>query len=112
MDQPQTDVTPLRRMRNALDGLLGQEKSALERYTPIFEALEKPSARCPRPRPWPQHLFHLSRLICGRWARGVGRHQCVFFGKMKQGIAPFIFPQIRNTQRPRPRNGSRVSASG
>ena len=27
-------------MRNALDGLLGQEKSALDRYAPIFEALE------------------------------------------------------------------------
>ncbi|AHM03093.1 hypothetical protein roselon_00660 [Roseibacterium elongatum DSM 19469] len=40
IDQPQDEVTPLRRLKNTLEGLLGHEKGALERYGPLFESLE------------------------------------------------------------------------
>ncbi|MBY6202648.1 class I SAM-dependent methyltransferase [Maritalea mobilis] len=40
IDQPQDEVTPLRRLKNTLEGLLGHEKGALERYAPVFEALD------------------------------------------------------------------------
>lgn len=40
IDQPQNEITPMRRMRNTLEGLLGHEKAVLERYAPVFEAIE------------------------------------------------------------------------
>lgn len=61
VDQPQTDVTPMRRLRNALDGLLGQEKSALERYTPIFEALEETFGALPETAPVAPNIYFVFR---------------------------------------------------
>lgn len=61
IDQPQTDVTPLRRIRNALDGLLGQEKSTLERYTPIFEALEETFGALPETAPVAPNIYFVFR---------------------------------------------------
>ena len=61
VDQPQTDVTPLRRMRNALDGLLGQEKSALDRYAPIFEALEETFGALPETAPVAPNIYFVFR---------------------------------------------------
>jgi hypothetical protein len=61
IDQPQSDVTPLRRMRNALDGLLGQEKSALDRYAPIFEALEETFGALPETAPVAPNIYFVFR---------------------------------------------------
>jgi hypothetical protein len=61
VDQPQSDVTPLRRMRNALDGLLGQEKSALDRYAPIFEALEETFGALPETAPVAPNIYFVFR---------------------------------------------------
>jgi SAM-dependent methyltransferase len=61
VDQPQSDVTPLRRMRNALDGLLGQEKSALDRYAPIFEALEQTFGAIPETAPLAPNIYFIFR---------------------------------------------------
>lgn len=61
MDQPQTDVTPLRRLRNSLDGLLGTEKNALERYAPIFDALEETFAALPETAPVAPNIYFVFR---------------------------------------------------
>jgi SAM-dependent methyltransferase len=61
IDQPQEDVTPLRRLRNALDGLLGPEKSALERYAPLFEALEETFAALPETAPVAPNIYFVFR---------------------------------------------------
>jgi SAM-dependent methyltransferase len=61
IDQPQEDVTPLRRLRNTLDGLLGPEKSALERYAPVFEALEETFAALPETAPVAPNIYFVFR---------------------------------------------------
>jgi SAM-dependent methyltransferase len=61
IDQPQEDVTPLRRLRNTLDGLLGTEKTALERYTPIFEALEETFGALPETAPVAPNIYFVFR---------------------------------------------------
>ncbi|MCU4654121.1 class I SAM-dependent methyltransferase [Roseibacterium sp. SDUM158016] len=61
IDQPQEDVTPLRRLRNALDGLLGTEKGALERYAPVFEALEETFAALPETAPVAPNIYFVFR---------------------------------------------------
>jgi SAM-dependent methyltransferase len=61
IDQPQEDVTPLRRLRNTLDGLLGPEKGVLERYTPIFEALEETFNALPETAPVAPNIYFVFR---------------------------------------------------
>lgn len=61
IDQPQQDVTPLRRMRNTLDGLLGPEKAAMERYGPVFEALESTFAALPETAPVAPNIYFVFR---------------------------------------------------
>lgn len=61
IDQPQEDVTPLRRLKNALDGLLGVEKGALERYAPVFEALGETFAALPETAPVAPHIYFVFR---------------------------------------------------
>jgi hypothetical protein len=61
IDQPQEDVTPLRRLRNTLDGLLGPEKAALERYAPVFEALEETFAALPETAPVAPSIYFVFR---------------------------------------------------
>jgi hypothetical protein len=48
-------------MRNALDGLLGQEKSALDRYAPIFEALEQTFGAIPETAPLAPNIYFIFR---------------------------------------------------
>ena len=61
VDQPQEDVTPLRRLRNTLDGLLGPEKAALERYAPVFEALEETFGALPETAPVAPSIYFVFR---------------------------------------------------
>ena len=61
IDQPQEDATPLQRMRNTLDGLLGPEKTILERYLPIFEALEATFGALPETSPVAPNLYFVFR---------------------------------------------------
>ncbi|MDG4649875.1 methyltransferase domain-containing protein [Roseibacterium sp. SDUM158017] len=61
IDQPQEDVTPLRRLRNALDGLLGTEKGTLDRYAPVFEALEETFGALPETAPVAPYIYFVFR---------------------------------------------------
>jgi SAM-dependent methyltransferase len=61
IDQPQEDVTPLRRLRNALDGLLGTEKGAVDRYAPVFEALEETFGALPETAPVAPNIYFVFR---------------------------------------------------
>lgn len=61
IDQPQDDATPLRRMRNTLDGLLGHEKGLLDRYLPLFEALEATFGALPETAPVAPNIYFVFR---------------------------------------------------
>lgn len=61
IDQPQSGTPPLRRLRNTLDGLLGTEKAVLDRYVPLFEALEATFAALPEVAPVAPNLYFVFR---------------------------------------------------